>query len=443
MHALTLTVLLVCMVALPMVAPNVIQMMPQQLQDKLEDQMMRQKLMQALRNMPNTVDSLQMKSRREQFPGIEFLPEELLNMTEIVRYYGYPVEEHQVQTDDGYINTMLRIPHGIKSNPSGPREVVILQHGLVDSGCTWLMNPPHQSLGYILADAGFDVWIGNARGNTYSRKHIKWTTKDDEFWNFSFDEMAKYDLPAMINYVLNVTKQPDLFYVGHSQGTMMGFAGFGENQEIAKKVKLFVALAPVATVSHIKGMMKVLSYFTPEMETLFTILGVQQFAPNNWLVDFFADVVCAADVTEEACSQLMFLICGYDVSNLNATRMPVYVSHTPAGTSVKDVIHFAQLIKSNKFGMYDYGPHGNMDHYGQSSPPEYDLTKVKVPIAFITGANDWLADPYDAYVNLYPLLSNVVFRKDIKAWNHMDFVWGVNAKDLIYDDIIRLFKGHQ
>ena len=34
----------------------------------------------------------------------------------------------------------------------------------------------------------------------------------------SFDEMAKFDLPASLNYVLKVTDRPHLHYVGHSQG---------------------------------------------------------------------------------------------------------------------------------------------------------------------------------------------------------------------------------
>ena len=62
--------------------------------------------------------------------------------------------------------------------------------------------------------------------------------------------MADYDLPAMINFVLNFTGQEQLFYVGHSQGTLIGFSGFSDNPELGKKVKQFFALAPVYTLNN-------------------------------------------------------------------------------------------------------------------------------------------------------------------------------------------------
>lgn len=34
--------------------------------------------------------------------------------------------------------------------------------------------------------------------------------------------MAKYDIPASVDFILKKTGQEQLFYVGHSQGTTMG-----------------------------------------------------------------------------------------------------------------------------------------------------------------------------------------------------------------------------
>ena len=69
----------------------------------------------------------------------------------------------------------------------------------------------------------------------------------------------------MIDYVLQVSGQQQLYYVGHSQGTMMGFAGFSSNEALGSKVKRFYALAPVMSVKHIDGALKYLSDFYKEL----------------------------------------------------------------------------------------------------------------------------------------------------------------------------------
>ena len=84
----------------------------------------------------------------------------------------------------------------------------------------------------------------------------------------SWDEMVKYDLPAMLKFVTKKTSQSSLYYVGHSQGTTIGFAGFSSNEEMAKMVKTFFALAPVTTVAHTKGPLKLAAQNSIEISVL-------------------------------------------------------------------------------------------------------------------------------------------------------------------------------
>ena len=87
----------------------------------------------------------------------------------------------------------------------------------------WMLNE-HKSVAFILAKEGYDVWLGNNRGNIYSRGHQKLDPRGDaeqqkEYFDYSFYEMGKYDLPAMIDTVLEETKASSISYIGHSQGT--------------------------------------------------------------------------------------------------------------------------------------------------------------------------------------------------------------------------------
>lgn len=105
-----------------------------------------------------------------------------------------------------------------------------------------------------MADAGYDVWLANSRGNHYSRNHTTLNPDSSkEFWDFSFHEVGVYDLAAVIDYILDHTDQEDLFYVGHSQGTSAFYALTSVRQEYNDKLIAAFCLAPIAYMSNVKG----------------------------------------------------------------------------------------------------------------------------------------------------------------------------------------------
>ncbi|XP_036294377.1 lipase member K isoform X1 [Pipistrellus kuhlii] len=367
-------------------------------------------------------------------------PEARMNISQIISYWGYPYENYDVVTKDGYILGIYRIPHGRGCPRTDPRPVVYLQHGLVASASNWICNLPNNSLAFLLADTGYDVWMGNSRGNTWSRKHLKFSPKSPEFWAFSLDEMAKYDLPATIDFIVEKTGQERLFYVGHSQGTTIAFIAFSTNPELAKRIKIFFALAPVITVKYTHSPMRKLTNLS--REAVKVLFGDKMFSPHTLLEQFIATKVCNRKLFHRICSNFLFSFCGFDPKNLNMSRLDVYLAQSPAGTSVQNMLHWAQAVNSGLFRAYDWGnPYQNMIHFQQLTPPLYNVTKMEVPTAIWSGGHDRVADPRDVE-NVLPNITSLIYYKFIPHYNHVDFYLGQDAPQEIYQDLIRMMEDY-
>jgi pimeloyl-ACP methyl ester carboxylesterase len=159
-------------------------------------------------------------------------PEATLPFAEYCKHFNYPVEVHYIKCDDGYINTFFRVQKKNTTIRKLGLTPIYLQHGLLDSSDTWIVNDQDKAPGFILANKGYDVWVGNSRGNKHSLNHTKYNPKKDvEFWEFSFQDMADYDLPAAFRYIANQT-QKKINYIGHSQGTIQMFIALSKNNPV-------------------------------------------------------------------------------------------------------------------------------------------------------------------------------------------------------------------
>lgn len=115
-------------------------------------------------------------------------------------------------------------------------------------------NATGMTLALVLATCGYDVWLGNSRGNRYSTGHILLDPMVDSlYWSFSVDELSHYDVPANIEYILSTTGFSQLGYVGHSLGTSSMFQLLSDRPDYSRYIQPYIALAPVAYVKHIEA----------------------------------------------------------------------------------------------------------------------------------------------------------------------------------------------
>jgi len=406
---------------------------------------------QWMRKIIDALESIDIDHHEQKNVGIgKKDPREDLDVPQLMAYYGYGCEVHSVITEDGYILTMHRmLPSNISSAANTGRPVM-LQHGLLASASTWIMNYPEKALGYILTDMGYDVWLGNFRGSNYSIGHTTLKTADIDYtyWDFSMGEMGKYDLPAMIDYIIESTDYDQIHYVGHSMGTQTFWIMENYHQGYAiTKVLSMSALAPVAYVGKTSSPLKWIAPFTGLVN--FVLRDIFRynhfFGPEQLLTEMVEDYCDANKLNIVFCQDILFFIVGWDEQNVDESWMPVYMKQLNAGASTRTLVHFGQLINSDKFRDYDYGWFFNPEHYGSHHPYTFDLGKVEVPVLLKWGAKDTLADPNDVE-RLYTELTGCNATSSAVSnptYTHLDFIWGVDAYQVVYPDVISFMQEHE
>ncbi|XP_062107318.1 triacylglycerol lipase 2-like isoform X2 [Humulus lupulus] len=345
----------------------------------------------------------------------------------------------RVTTQDGYILSIQRIPGVLPEGKAENSIPVLLQHGVLMDGVTWLLLPPHQSLAFLLADNGFDVWIANTRGTKYSRGHASLTPEDGSYWNWSWDELVAYDLPATLHYVHDQTGQK-LHYVGHSLGTLMALASFSKEQ-LLNMLRSAALLSPIAYVGQLTSPLARNAAENFIAETLYW-LGIHEFVPRGEAVMKLLRDICKKPGID--CTDLLTSFTGVNCC-LNSSIVDIFLDHEPQSTATKNMIHLAQMIRDGTITMFNYGTEDeNWKHYGQPNPPVYRTSiPNNLPLFVSYGGRDALSDTRDVRLLLDSLRDHerdklvVQYRED---YAHADYVMGQNAKKVVYDHLIAFFR---
>ncbi|XP_033217194.1 lipase 3-like [Belonocnema kinseyi] len=374
--------------------------------------------------------------------SVSSVPEDpFRKIEEIITSNGYPFERHLVQTEDGYTIEIHRIPGGKGEKayqaPANKPPVYVL-NAFYQSSATWVSTGPRISLAYLLADNGFDVWLGNCRGNIFARNHTTYVDLSYGFWNFSWHEMGLYDMPAAIDFILEITGRSQLYYGCHSQGCTAAYVLGALKPEYNKKIRFSAHMGPIAFLGNMKGIGRILAPIIAKLGTPFLEkVGHFSMTGNALITIIFRQILLHPPWFAIVFSAI-YTFSGPSKLSDNREAIENGLPYTITGASTKQIVHYAQgVLNPYTFRQYDYGSVQNLKIYNSVEPPSYPLEKVTMPIAFIEGTNDFCANKLDLDY-LAKKLPNVVGRF-VYPLNHLDFAYNRNIKQLGYNKIVELF----
>ena len=147
------------------------------------------------------------------------------NFYDVMDYLQYSWEAFEVTTEDDYILTLFHVT-GNKQGDYKPTEPpILMMHGAYQDAASWISSSAGSDWGSTpyqlqLADAGYDIWLGNYRGTWYSMKHNKYDAYEDkEYWDFITKDMALNDYKQLTEAVRQSTGYEKIFYSGYSMST--------------------------------------------------------------------------------------------------------------------------------------------------------------------------------------------------------------------------------
>lgn len=337
---------------------------------------------------------------------------------QLALWHGRNMESHVVETKDGYFLTLHRvvIDHYVSNR------TILLHHGLLGSSTDWILGGPRNSLPYILADAGYDVWIANARGNYYSRGHISLTVDFSNYWNFSWQEMGEYDLPAIIDYIRHVKKSNEsINFVGHSMGATALLVLLSTAPQYNEYLRMGILLAPLAYMSNIEGPLQMMSTVS---EKIINMMGDGEFLPNRKVPSWLANKYCWG--SKSYCRNPLLFLSGIPQDK---KWTPSFIArllyHVPAGGSLNTILHYIQLARSGKF------------HKFNDKSFEFPVNNITLPLALFSSTDDWLATVPNV-LKLFFFIQNPIDHHIIRGRNvtHTDFVWGTEARRLVFNKVL-------
>ena len=311
-----------------------------------------------------------------------------MSSPELAKAYGYTLEIHTVTTTDGYILTLFHLP---APSPPSPYPPLFIMHGLAGSSDDFLSNQG-KSPAFYFVDRGYDVWLGNNRGNVYSTGHVDMDRGvHREYWNFSYEEFGMIDCKGFIDYITHTTQIDKLLFLGHTEGNGQIFLGTALDPVYFRdKLHGIAAWGPVTNLHGlISPILRIATFLHLPQFLLDLNFHVFWVRSKLFLINYL--VVMGSYISHSIAKIGLKLLSDSETPNMNMESFVIWIGHYPSTTSMKAMAQWCQWVN------HGFSRYATTREIYSGELFQYNLKVVEgIPIAILYGKYDELAIPQGA-----------------------------------------------
>lgn len=338
-----------------------------------------------------------------------------------------PCTDQFIKTRD---NWLLGVRHYRPRRPDPAKMPVVLAHGLGLNATFWTItddNLPKQ-----LTDAGYEVFVYDCRssGRSTPEKHARVNAilrntplPERGERNWTTDDQAFYDVPAVLEYVRKRTGHQQVNWVGHSLGGMLMFPFLEEHPE-RHRIANFVGMGSTAVVFPTKDSREMANANTGLCALLQMISTSRTARPMRFgrppglaYIDRFY----------------------YTRDNVEAQTVDRFYGYTLEDPGVGALRQLKPYLREGRFLSAD-----------RRTDYSANLDKIVTPLLFVAGDGDVMADiPSKSWTFEQMSSTDKTFLRFGKKqgheldYGHCDLVWARSAPREIFPEIIRWLDQRQ
>ena len=320
----------------------------------------------------------------------------------IRKHYSLPFECDELHFAKSADGLFLALYH-LKPEKIRYEQPVMLMHGMSSNRFN-LHFKKGFSLAEYLRDRGFDVWLPEMRG----RGKSDWPER-----GYTFDDIGRFDIPAFIERIQQLTGRKEVLYLGHSMGGMVLYAYLATHQN--SPIRAAIAAGSPSKIG--KNPMTVLA-------PLLKITGVFSF----WVY---------ANLMLPFMGFLKHYRFEFNPENLDNRLIREMTANSVERESAALMLQFADWIRSGRFESVD-----GVDYVKE-------MAKLDRPLLFMSGQKDRLVPPDtikpafesapDQFRSWVTLGSDSGLLRD---YGHVDMLMGYGAAEEVYPLVNDWFVRH-